>query len=189
MLKAAGEEMVELVRKLAKAVFSSGMIPADWEGSFILNLYECKGKTIDCGNYCGFNFTDQVMKLLEQVLDSPIHQMVNIDEMQFASVPGRVTIESIFIVSQLQEKYIDYVPRKVQWWAMRSLGVDEWVIRVIQGIYHNAQSHVQVNGQYSEEFAMGDGMHQSSALSTLLFILVLEALPRKFLSGVPWKLL
>ena len=165
------------------------MNPADWEGSFILNFYECKGKTLDCGNYCGLKFKDQVMKLLEQVLDSPIYQMVNIDEMQFAFVPGRVTTESIFIVIQLQEKYIDYVPRKVQWWAMRSLGVDEWVIRVIQGIYHNAQSHVQINGQYNEEFAMGVGMHQGSALSTLLFILVLEALSHKFRSGVPWKLL
>ena len=39
MLKAAVVEGVELVRKLAEAVFSSGMIPVDWEESFILNLY------------------------------------------------------------------------------------------------------------------------------------------------------
>ena len=32
--------------------------------------------------------------------------MVNIDKMQFAIVPGRDTTDAIFIVRQLQEKYI-----------------------------------------------------------------------------------
>ena len=36
MLKAAGEEGVELVRQLTKAVFSCCVIPSDWEESFIL---------------------------------------------------------------------------------------------------------------------------------------------------------
>ena len=48
--------------------------------------------------------------------------------------------------------------------------------RVIQCMYPNAQSHVWVNGQYSEEFGMGVGVHQISDLSLLLFILVLETL-------------
>ena len=32
--------------------------------------------------------------------------MVDIDEMQFGFVPGRGTTDAIFIVCQLQEKYI-----------------------------------------------------------------------------------
>ena len=46
------------------------------------------------------------MKLLEWVLDSYIREMVNIDEMQFGFLPGRGTTEGIFVVCQLQEKYI-----------------------------------------------------------------------------------
>ena len=57
-------------------------------------------------NYRGLKPTDQVMKLLEQVLDFNIREMVNIDEMQFGFVPGRGTTDAIFIVSQLQKKYI-----------------------------------------------------------------------------------
>ena len=38
------------------------------------------------------------MKLREWVLNSTIHQMLNIDEMQFAFVPGRSTTDTIFIV-------------------------------------------------------------------------------------------
>ena len=164
MLKAAGEKGVELVRKVTEAVFSSGMTPVDWEESFVLNLYKGKGEALDCGNYHGLKLTDQVMKLLERVLDSSIHQMVNIDEMQFTFVPGRGTTDAIFIVCQLQEKYIaaankqldfafvdlekafDRVPRKVLWWALRSLGVDKQAVHVIQSMHHNARSRVRVNG-------------------------------------------
>ena len=53
----------------------------------------------------------------------------------------------------------------------------------------NAISRVRVNGQYSEEFGVGVGVHQGSVLSPLLFILVPEALSREFQTGVPWELL
>ena len=39
-----------------------------------------------------------------------------------------------------------------------SIGVEEWAVPVIQGKYSNA--HGWVNGQYSEECAMGVGVHQ-----------------------------
>ena len=51
MLKAAGEERVELLRQLMEEIFCSGEIPADWEESFILNLY--KGEALERGNYRG----------------------------------------------------------------------------------------------------------------------------------------
>ena len=74
--------------------------------TFILNLYKGKGEALDRGNYRGLKLTDQVMKLLERMLDFFICNMVDIDEMQFDFVPGRGTTDAIFIVRQLQEKYI-----------------------------------------------------------------------------------
>ena len=206
MLKAAGEEGIELTRDLVEEVFSTGVIPKDWEESIILSLYKGKGEALDRGNYRGLKLTDQAMKLLERVLDFQIRQMVNIDEMQYGFVPGRGTTDAIFIVRQLQEKYLaakkplyfafvdlekafDRVPRSVLWWALRSVGVEEWAVRVVQGMYANARSRVRVNGQLSEEFGVGVGVHQGSVLSPLLFILVLEALSREFRTGVPWELL
>ena len=74
--------------------------------------------------------------------------MVDIDEMQFGFASGRSATDAVFIVRQLQEKYLavkkplffvfvdlekafDRVPRKVIWWAMRKLGVEEWAVRVV----------------------------------------------------------
>ena len=76
-------------------------------------------------------------------MDGLIRQLVSIDDFQFGFVPGRGTTDAIFVVRQLQEKYIaankrlymafidlekafDQVPRKVIWWAPRKRcgGVD-----------------------------------------------------------------
>ena len=46
------------------------------------------------------------MKLLERVLDSFVREMVDIGSMQFGFVPGRGTTDAIFIIRQLQEKYM-----------------------------------------------------------------------------------
>ena len=129
---------------------------------------------------------------------------MSIDDSQFGFVPGRGTTDAIFVVRQLQEKYLaankrlymafvdlekafDRVPRKVIWWALRKLGVEEWIVRLVQGMYANARSHVRVSEGYSEEFEVKVGVHQGSVLSPLLFIIVLEALSREFRSGVPWE--
>ena len=102
------------------------------------------------------------------------------------------TTDAIFVVRQLQEKYLaankrlymafvdlekvfDPVPRKVIWWALRKLGVEEWIARLVHGVYANARSHVRVGEEYSEEFEVKVGVHQGSVLSPLLFIIVLEA--------------
>ena len=49
------------------------------------------------------------------------------------------------------------------------------------------RSRVRVVERYSEAFEVKVGVHQGSVLSPMLFIIVLEALSREFLSGVPWE--
>ena len=62
-----------------------------------------------------------------------------------------------------------------------------WIVRLVQGMYANERSHVRVCDGYSEEFEVKVGVHQDSVLSLLLFIIVFEALPREFCSGVLWE--
>ena len=68
------------------------------------------------------------------------------------------------------EKAFNCVSKKVLWWALKGLGVDEWAVLVIIGMYSNA-CRVWSKGQYNEEFGV-IVVHQDSALCSLLFTLV-----------------
>ena len=61
---------------------------------------------MDRGNYRGLKLTDHVMKLVEHVLERRIRKMVDIDEIRFSFVSGRSATDAVFIVRQLQEKYL-----------------------------------------------------------------------------------
>ena len=50
------------------------------------------------------------------------------------------------------------------------LGIDEWLMRLVQSMYKDVRSRVSVGDGYSEEFGVGVGVHQGSVLSPLLFI-------------------
>ena len=51
------------------------------------------------------------------------------------------------------EKAFDRVPRKVIWWALRKLGVEEYyIVQLVQGMYANGRSCVRVGEGYREEF-------------------------------------
>ena len=69
------------------------------------------------------------------------------------------------------------------------LGIDEWLVRLVQSMYKDVRSSIRVGDGYSEVFSVGVGVHQGSVLSPLLFIIVLEALSREFHIGCPWELL
>ena len=62
--------------------------------------------------------------------------------------PGEGVGENMAFVDL--EKAFDRVPRKVIWWALRKLGVEEWIVRLVQGMYANARSRVRVCEGYSE---------------------------------------
>ena len=206
MLKAAGDAGAQLIAHLANSMIRNGDAPGDWEKSFIINIYKGKGDALERGNYRGLKLLDHVMKGMERVIETIIRERVVIDGMQFGFMPGRGTTDAIFILRQIQEKHLakhkklyfafvdlekafDRVPRRVIWWAMRKLGLEEWIVRFVQAMYTNTKSNVRVNNEYSEEFGVKVGVHQGSVLSPLLFIIVLEALSLEFRTGAPWELL
>ena len=186
MIEPVGEVADEYLAKLFNKIVSEGKVPNDWSESIIVNLFKGKGDALERGNYRGLKLLDQGMKMFERILEKIIREQVNINEMQYGFMPGRGTTDAIFILRQLQERYLhknkrlyfvfvdlekafDRVPRKVLWWAMRKLGVEEWIIGLVQALYNGANCRVRVNGKLGQPFDVKVGLHQGSVLSPLLF--------------------
>ena len=129
MLKASGEAGLELFIEL-------------------FNNIEGKGDAVELGNFRGLKLLDHLMKVFERVIEKYIREAVNIDDMQFGFMPGKGTMDAIFITRIMQERFLtkkkdlyftfidlekafDRVPRQVVTWALRKIGLEEWIIRVV----------------------------------------------------------
>ena len=81
------------------------------------------------------------------------------------------------------------VPREVISWAMRKLGVEEWLVSAVMSMYTGAKTVVRTVYGNSKGFEVKVGMHQGSALSQLLLVIVMEAISREFRVALHWELL
>ena len=146
------------------------------------------------------------MKVLERVLEKRIRCQVSIDNMQFGFMSGKGTTDAIFIMRQVQEKHqakkkklyyafvdlekaFDRVPREVVRWALRKLGVDEWLIRTVMALNTEVCTIVRTDAGLSESFEVKVGLHQGSVLSPLLFAAVMDVVSSEARSGLPSELL
>ena len=50
------------------------------------------------------------------------------------------------------EKTFDRVPHQIHWWAMRKLGIDEWIIQLVQAMYCEVRSKVRVDNCFSDSW-------------------------------------
>ena len=131
------------------------------------------------------------MKIIEKVLEGGIQALVDFDEAQFGFMPGKGTIDALFLVRRLQkehrakdkrmymcfvdlEKAFDRVPRREMEWAMRKKGLTEILVKALMSLYEGAETKVRVGSSLLEEFSVKVGVHQGSVLSPLLFAMVID---------------
>src|SRR2546425_4909900 len=72
----------------------------------MVNVYKGKGNALECSSYRGIKLLEHVLKVLERVIEARIRKIVKIDEMQLGFSPSKGTTDAIFIVRQLQEKFL-----------------------------------------------------------------------------------
>jgi hypothetical protein len=211
MFKAMGEDGVRRMTELCNEVVREGKIPEDWSRSWMVSIYKGKGDALECGSYRGVKLLEHGLKVFERVVEARLRRNIMegricIDDMHFGFMPGRGTTDAVFVVRQVQEKYLqkrrelwmafvdlekafDRVPREVLWWALRRLGVEGGMIRLIKAMYAGSTTAVKVQGEGTESFEVRVGVHQGSVLSPLLFVMVMEALSRDCREGLPFELL
>jgi len=142
---------------------------------------------------------------LERIINARIRAIVDIRPEQCGFRKGVGTTDAIFAIRQLFEKHravrktvhaafldmekaFDRVPHELIWFALRDHGVPEEYIDWIKLMYECTQSVVLCPAGLSEPYRISVGVHQGSALSPLLFILIMDTISRRLATPVPWSL-
>ena len=92
-----------MIDDLTNSIIRDNTMPNEWNDSIIISLYKGKGEALDRGNYQGLKLTEHILKVIEQIIEDLVRNIVKIDDMQFGFMPGRCTTDAIFIVRQIQE--------------------------------------------------------------------------------------
>jgi hypothetical protein len=87
------------------------------------------------------------------------------------------------------EKTYDKVPRNVMWWALQKHKVSSKYITLIKDMYDNVVTSVRTSDRDTSDFLINIGLHQGSALSPYLFVLVMDEVTRDIQGGIPWCML
>ena len=87
------------------------------------------------------------------------------------------------------EKAYDTVPHEILWRCMRKRNIPEGYIGLVQDIYQGATTRVKSKRSISEHVEAGIGLHQGSALSPFLFIMLVDTISQDVRTELPWELL
>lgn len=206
LLKFLAEDSVERLADVANDMLSGLKMPDSWRKSVLIPLYKGKGDARTCGNYRSIKLLEHGMKVIERIFEERLRKTIVLDEMQMGFMPGKGTIDAIFSVRQMMEKYeaagrklymvfvdlekaFDRVPRKVIWWALRRKGVIEREIQAIIDMYDGVRTAVKLEDDRSDWFEVKVGVHQGSVLSPLLFAVVLDEITKDVREGIPKEFL
>ena len=74
------------------------------------------------------------------------------------------------------ENSFDRIQRDLIWWCMRKTGVPEEYVKIVQNMYRSSKTQVVTQKGENEYFPIEVGLHQGSALSPLLLIMVMDVL-------------
>jgi hypothetical protein len=121
-------------------------------------------------------------------------------------MPERSTMEAIFLIMQLMErdmeqkkdlhmvfidleKSYDKVTRNIMWWALQKYKVSTKYITLIKDMYDNVVTSVQTSDRDTNDFLINIRLHQGSALSPYLFVLVMDEVTRDIQGDIHWCML
>ena len=79
-------------------------VPNEWMLSSLVPIFTGKGDPFHPNSYSGIKLLVHAFKLYE-VLDGRLREVVDIDKMESWFMPGRGTVDAVFVLRRLSEKF------------------------------------------------------------------------------------
>ena len=81
-------------------------MPEDLATSVVIPIFKGTGDIMICDMYWGVKLLEHAMKIFENVLEKGLRKIFTIDDMKFVFMPGRGTIDAVFILRSIQGEYL-----------------------------------------------------------------------------------
>ena len=107
MRAASGKMGIGVMVELCQGVLDGRGMPDEWALSVLVPIFKRKGDAMSCEAYRGVKLLEHAMKIVEKVLEKRLRHVVKVNEMQFGFMPGKGTIDAVFILRRLQEEYLE----------------------------------------------------------------------------------
>jgi len=204
--KSLGDRGIYWLTNLFNKILMSKSMPNEWRKSTLVPIYKNKGDIQSCNNYRGIKLMSHTMKLWERVIEHRLRSITTVSDNQFGFMPGRSTMEALYLLRRLMEKYrekkkdihmvfidlekaYDRVPRRIIWSMLEKKGVTKRYIEVIKDMYEGVVTSIRSPSGETSQFPITVGLHQGSALSPYLFALIMDDLTGHIQDEVPWCML
>ena len=206
MFKAGRDKCLKSLTNIFNEILFKNKLPEDWMLSSLVPIFKGKGDPLNLNSYRGIKLLEHTFKMYEKILDGRLHEAVDTDKMQYGFMPGRGTVDAVFVLRRLTKKFraknknlffvfvdlekaFDRVPREVIRFALRQKGVSEYLVNGVMSCYKGCKTAVSVDRELSSSFSVKVGVHLGSALSPLLFIMVMDVLTEDVRDGSLMELL
>ena len=93
-----GDIAIVWLTKLFNHIFRLNKMPDEWRRSILVPIYKNKGDIQSFTNYWGIKLMSHTMKLWERVIEHRLRAKTRVSMNQFGFMPGRSTMEAIFLV-------------------------------------------------------------------------------------------
>ncbi|CAM4973194.1 unnamed protein product [Rotaria socialis] len=192
MIQAGGEQLIRQIHALCNKAWHQGVIPKEWGKSILVPIPK-KGDISECSNYRTISLIKHMSKILLAILLNRIKHHLDpyLADEQAGFRKDRSTVQQILTLRLLAEKtkrqgkklyncFIDFqkafdtIKHKIIWAVLKSYGIGNKMITVLQNIYEQAQSAVRIDKETGEWLQTSVGTRQGDPLSPLLFITHLE---------------
>ena len=206
MFKAGGDNCLKSLTNIFNDILFKDKLPEEWMLSSLVSIFKGKVDPLNPNPCKGIKLLEHPLKLYEKTLNGRLRKVVDIDKMQYRFMPGRGTVDTVFVLRGLTEKFrakiknlfftfvdrgkaFDRVPREVIRFALRRKGVPEYLVYGVMFSYKGCKTAVSFEGKLSSSFSVKVGVHQGSPLSPLSFIMVMDVLTEDVMDGSLMELL